>query len=140
MKRLPVNITNAGVRSAEARKSVPKKGLVSKKTLSIKPDQRCMDILAKNWARLRDMTTIHEEARMTYRGYDREDILIEAFEYIIRSSQVKGATEKTILDLFIYRYHNLLWVAKKEAALERRMLPGDEIDRVMFASDDEDIK
>lgn len=140
-QRVKLDLTKiAEIMAEEPRKPVPKRQpvpkmqLVSKKIMAEEPDQRCMNVLAKNWAKLKEMVMIREAPFRTFRAYNSEDIMAETFEYIIRDEQVKGATEAEIIDLFIYRFANLLWVAKMDKALERQILTGGEIDPNVFES------
>ena len=140
-KRVPVNLTNVVERLAEEPcRPVPKKRLVSKKILTIEPDQRCSYILAKNWDKLREMSMIKETPCRTFRGYNSEDALHETYEYVIRDEQVKGASEEEIIDLFTYRFDNLMWSAKMDKALEKQSLAGGGIDPVTFGDNNENTK
>lgn len=130
----------AEIKAEEPHKPVPKRQLVSKKVLAIETDQRCSDILAKNWDKLREMAMIKETPCRTFRGYNSEDVLLETYEYVIRDEQVKGASEEEIIDLFTYRFDNLMWSAKMDKALERQILARGEIDPVTFGSDNEKTK
>ena len=138
-KSVPLDLTGVAERIAGV-SSVPKKSLVPEKILAIKPNRRCMNILAKHWDKLRELALIKFTEANSYRGYSAEDVLIETFEYIVRDKKVKGATEKEIIKLFIYRYQNLMWVTKMDAILERQIFGGGKTDPVTFASDDENTK
>jgi len=110
-KREHADVTNVGNDLKEFPSSpVPKKRLVPKKIIAKEPDQRCMNILAKHWDKLRVMAMVSEVPNRTFRGYTYDDVLIETFEYVIREEQVKGAAEEEITNLFIYRFNNLMWV------------------------------
>jgi hypothetical protein len=140
-ERVQVDLANVVERLAEEpRRPIPKKRLVPKKILAIEPDQRCSDILAKNWDKLREMVMIKEMPCRTFRGYNSEDVLHETYEYVIRDEQVKGATEEEIANLFRRRFDNLMWSAKMDKALERQILARGEIDPVTFGSDNEKTK
>lgn len=140
-ERVQVDLSNVVERLAEEpRRPVPKKRLVPKKVLAIEPDQRCMNVLAKNWAKLKEIVAIRETPFRTFRGYNSEDVMIETFEYVIRDELVKGASEEEIIDLFTYRFDNLMWSAKMDKALERQILARGEIDPVTFGSDNEKTK
>jgi hypothetical protein len=130
----------AEIKAEEPHKPVPKKQLVPKRILIIEPDQRCMNVLAKNWAKLKEIVAIRETPFRTFRAYNSEDVMIETFEYVIRDEQVKGASEEEIIDLFTYRFDNLMWSAKMDKALERQILARGEIDPVTFGSDNEKTK
>lgn len=140
-ERVKLDLANVVERLAEEpRWPIPKKRLVPKKILAIEPDQRCSDILAKNWDKLREMTMIKEMPCRTFRGYNSEDVLHETYEYVIRDEQVKGATEEEIVNLFSYRFDNLMWSAKMDKALERQILARGEIDPVTFGSGSDNEK
>ena len=140
-ERVQVDLANVAERLAEEpRRSIPKKRLVPKKIHAIEPDQRCSDILAKNWDKLREMAMVKETPCRTFRGYNSEDALLETYEYVIRDEQVKGATEEEIVNLFSYRFDNLMWSAKMDKALERQILARGEIDPVTFGSNNEKTK
>lgn len=134
-ERVKLDLTKiAEIMAEEPRKPVPKKQLVPKKILIIEPDQRCMNVLAKNWAKLKEIVAIRETPFRTFRAYNSEDVMIETFEYVIRDEQVKGATEAEIIELFSYRFDNLMWSAKMDKALERQILARGEIDPNVFES------
>ena len=140
-ERVQVDLSNAVERLAEEpRRPIPKKRLVPKKILAIEPDQRCSDILAKNWDKLWEMVMIKETPCRTFRGYNSEDVLHESYEYVIRDEQVKGASEEEIVNLFMYRFDNLMWSAKMDKALERQILARGEIDPVTFGSESDNEK
>ena len=130
----------AEIKAEEPHKPVPKKQLVPKRILIIEPDQRCMNVLAKNWAKLKEIVAIKETPCRTFRAYNSEDVMIETFEYVIRDEQVNGASEEEIIDLFTYRFDSLMWSAKMDKALERQILARGEIDPVTFGSDNEKTK
>lgn len=119
---------------------VPKKQLISKVIIAMKPDQRCMNVLAKNWNKVRELTLVKYREPNCYRGYSAEDVLIETFEYLIRDEKVKEATEEEIIDSFVFRFNNLMWVARMDGILERLIMSKSEIDPATFQVNKEEAE
>jgi uncharacterized protein YktA (UPF0223 family) len=79
--------------------------------------KRTMRILTTNW---NDLQVLAENSKTSYRGVSKEDILIDAFEHVIRDTALKKASEKEIIETFKKEFKQLHFRAVKNCKAERR--------------------
>ena len=76
-----------------------------------------MQILSGRWNELQQLAN---DSRVCYRGVDKEDILMDTFEHVIRDEKFRKASIEEIVESFKKEYKQLYYRAVKNSKAERK--------------------
>lgn len=102
---------------------IPSK-LASAKTIGKMPHRRLMDEIAIHWPDLIRSLISEYGCSTSYGGYTCEDVMIEAFEVIVRRDSLLEAKTDTILAAFRMEFRFLRVRAIKNEHLRYKLLHG----------------
>lgn len=93
-------------------------GRFTNKTRLSKPViRKTMQILSGRWNEIQQLAN---DIRACYRGVDKEDVLMDAFEHVIRDDKLRKASIEEIIESFKKEYKQLYYRAVKNSKAERK--------------------
>lgn len=97
---------------------------VNNKMQAKTPHRRIMEVLALKWTSLSDEVLHGQDTGKSYDGYTCDDMMLEAFERVVRNDSLIDADEETILSVFKTEFRFSRTKIVKNKQLKYKLLQG----------------